>query len=404
MTAAGAAPQDAIWHVLQYSDALDFELAGALAEFASVTLWKPHRHRLPFGPGPAADLHEVPQAGLQIRSFPLLRGFARFPISVVARTGVRIAERLLAHTPGDARDAVLVCTTPFFAPVAERWPGPVVYWLTDLIARYEGASFRRVLALDRRMCKVARLVCPNSERIAAYLRGEADLAKDRCVVLPNATGQRSLLPAALLKPTPVPQPFSQLQRPIAGVIGNLAENTDWVLLRAVLDKTPWLFWLFVGPAHAPIHDRAQRDARTELMRHPRACFIGAQPYTELRRFARAVDVAVLPYRLREPTFSGSSTRFYDHLAACHPILATDAVAELRSQPPLLQLVRSPEEAADALLALRDAGFEDGLRWERWRMSRTCTWRERALTLRRELAARLPARQAAPPRNKVAENA
>ena len=35
----------------------------------------------------------------------------------------------------------------------------------------------------------------------------------------------------------------------------------------------------------------------------------------LAAYARAFDVAVLPYRRVEPTYSGSSTRFYEHLAA-----------------------------------------------------------------------------------------
>ena len=37
-------------------------------------------------------------------------------------------------TPGAS---ALVCSTPFYAPVAERWPGPVVYYVTDMTAQYD---------------------------------------------------------------------------------------------------------------------------------------------------------------------------------------------------------------------------------------------------------------------------
>lgn len=378
----------ATWHLLQYSDVLDLEFASALAESGPVTLWKPHRQLMPlFAPAAAGDLLPTGDSALRVRSFPLQRGFARAPLATLLPYAPAIARRLLEDTP-DPQNAVLVCTTPYFAPVAELWPGPVVYWLTDLIARYKGTSFERVRALDRRLCAVATLVCPNSERLASYLRDEALCPAERCVVLPNATGVRSVLPAPLLEPTPFPQNLAgRLERPVAGVIGNLAENMDWVFLQRVIEGAPWLNWLFVGPTHWSIHDPAQREARMHLLRHPRACFIGSRPYTELHTYARAVDVAVLPYRMREPTFSGSSTRFYDHLAACHPILATDAVAELQHLEPLLRRVQSAEDAIAALVALRAQGFNDGHRELRWQTSLVSTWRDRALRMRDELGMR-----------------
>jgi hypothetical protein len=280
---------------------------------------------------------------------------------------------------------VLLCTTPFFAPVAERWPGPVVYWLADLVARYSRSSYERVRKLDGRLCRVATKVYPNSVRIAEYLQTQAGCPPEKCVVLPNATGVRSLLPSPLLGAMPLPAPFTDLPRPLAGVIGNLAENTDWIFLAELLRRTPWLHWLFVGSTQMPIRDRRQRKARSWVMEHERTTFAGVQPYTELYRFARGVDVAVLPYNLREPTFSGSSTRFYDHLAACHPIVATTAVFALRSREPLLKLVRDPGEAAEVLTSLRDRGFDDGCREARWEASRTNTWRDRAHKMQSMLA-------------------
>lgn len=116
----------------------------------------------------------------------------------------------------------------------------------------------------------------------------------------------------------------------------------------------------------------------------RARFVGSKPYGELQRYARCFDVAVLPYRKKEPTYSGSSTRFYEHLTACRPMVATRGFAELMEKVPLVTLVNTGAEMALALKELGAKGFRDGLETARWEASRSGTWEERARTLRRAL--------------------
>ncbi len=95
---------------------------------------------------------------------------------------------------------------------------------------------------------------------------------------------------------------------------------DWVFLRQTIARTPGFSWLFVGPTSMPLCDAQQKAARAAVMAMGnRVRFLGARPYGDLQSYARSFDVALLPYRLSEPTFSGSSTRFYEHLAACRPI-------------------------------------------------------------------------------------
>jgi hypothetical protein len=89
---------------------------------------------------------------------------------------------------------------------------------------------------------------------------------------------------------------------------------------------------------------------------------------------------VLPYLKREPTYSGSSTRFYEHLAACRPILATDGFSELLHKEPLLTILRTSSEWLRALHQLRDRRFCDGLEERRWKQSQSETWEMRAQNL------------------------
>ena len=137
-----------------------------------------------------------------------------------------------------------------------------------------------------------------------------------------------------------------------------------------------------------IRDATAAAARAAIMAHPNAHFLGRQPYGALAAFARCFDVAVLPYRRCEPTYSGSSTRFYEHLAACRPILATRGLEELLRKTDTLTLVDTAEEAEAALTVLRTQGFDDGLLTYRWQQSRQQTWQARAQTMQYALAARL----------------
>lgn len=376
------------WQVLQYSDALDLEFASALAATAEgpVVLWEPDRSFLPVRFGFRERERRQTGSSLRVKRFPVMRGYARPGFSMLSRIGSSLAHRLGRGMRDPAR-SVLVCTTPFFAPVAERWRGPVVYWLTDLIVNYEGANPAQVRELDERMCRAATLVCPASERLAQYLTKKAGCHPRKIEVLPNAARVSSILREPLIQPAAPPTGTGSWIGPVAGVMGNLADNMDWVFLQEAVERTPWLQWVFVGPYSQPMESLEQQEARDAVIAHPRARFVGKRPHRELVHFARAFTVAVLPYRKREPTYSGSSTRFYEHLAACHPILATPCVAELEGKEPLLKLTPTAGEAVQALEQLRALGFQDGMRVARWEASRANTWVKRAEQMRTALTRR-----------------
>jgi hypothetical protein len=377
-----------VWHLLQVSDVLDLELGQALAAFATVIAWEPERSLLPFLTAVGCESQtEISGTNLNVRKLPLLRGYARFPISALARTAESVVARMKLQTPVPEQSP-LICTIPYFASVAELWPGSVVYWLTDLMAEYAGANRRHVERLDRRMCKAATLVCPNSKRIAEYLVEHAACDPAKIQVVPNATREANLLARAPLGVAPLPAAAGDVNRPVAGVIGNLAGNMDWLLLEETIERTPWLSWVFVGPTTMDIPDEDQSMARRTVMEHARTHFVGKQRYGNLAGFARAFDVAVLPYRRCEPTYSGSSTRFYEHLAACRPMIATRGFEELLRKEPLLKLVNSAAEAAAALETLRTQGFDDGFGALRWQQSREGTWHTRARSIQVALDERL----------------
>jgi len=376
-----------MWHYLQLSAAVDREFASALSRIVPLIAWEPSISAAGVFRKEERE-EQLTEPPLRLRRFPLQRGYARFPVSLVANVVERQIARMLEQSDDPSIDP-LICTTPYWAPVAERWPGPVVYYLTDLIAEYESASRPVVERLDRKMCAVAALLCPNSQRLAEYLNRWPWCAREKITIVPNATRARNIFDAPPGDPAPLPEDLVALERPVAGVIGDLSGNMDWRLLLETVERTPELSWAFVGPTTSPIRRPAQSHARSTLMQMSgRVRFTSGKPYGDLHRYARALDVAVLPYLRREPTFSGSSTRFYEHLAACRPMLATRGFFDLYDKEPLLKLVDSADQLVAELRRLEAQNFDDGLQQERWRASRTATWDCRAQQMVNALAERL----------------
>jgi hypothetical protein len=370
------------WHILDAGSIWVKEFAAAFTAQAPTIAWVPE-----FSLAGAFQnwqrTEQLTHPELEIIRFPLQRGYARFPIRSLLPYQNRLIKRLLAHGT-KPEDGVLVCTTPFYVPVAECWPGPVVYYMTDLTAGYEGINARQVEELDRRFSQAATIVCPNSRRIADYMVSRAGCDPNKITVVPNATRQSNVAEYPLLTPGALPTDIASISRPIAGVIGNLSANMDWQLLQDIIPNTPYLTWVFVGPTTMPIADPAQRKAREKVMKMSTAKFVGSKPYGELQAYARCFDVAVLPYCKKEPTYSGSSTRFYEHLTACRPMVATRGFAELLEKEPLLKLVNTAGEMKEELELLRAQDFSDGEETNRWLASKTGTWEYRAQTMQRAL--------------------
>ena len=374
-----------IWHVLDVRAIWIKEFASALSKQVPTLGWLPR-----FSAASLIHNREEEFAcddpPLTIRTFPLQRGFARFPFKRLAPEKRRITRRLSERTSSPTKTP-LILTSPHYADVAVEWTGPVIYYVTDFFPAYRDEP-QFIRGLDKKMCEAATVVCPNSQRIADYLNREALCATEKIVIVPNATRASNIFQSMPKAPGELPADIVDLPRPIAGVIGNLAENTDWILLRETIECTPWLSWVFVGPTDMAIRDEKQDDARRSLMQiGGRVRFVGDKPYSELKDYARSIDAAILPYKKREPTYSGSSTRFYEHLAACRPMIVTRGFEELLHKEPLVRLIDNSNEMTEALEHLRAASFSDGHEELRWRVSQCETWENRAARIISELSER-----------------
>ena len=373
------------WQILDVGSVWMKEFASALSSLVPAISWEPEMTK--FGALERwTRVEQIADPPLTVHRFPLQRGYARSPLRWLLPYERKLLPLLKSHCI-DAAETALIVTTPYYAPLAERWPGKLVYYATDLTYAYHGVNPQLVNRLDRRLCNAAHAVCPNSKRIAEYFVAKCGCDPARITVVPNATREGNVASAPLLAPQPLPPDAVHLSRPIAGVIGNLSGNMDWLLLAEAIRLTPSIAWLFVGPTLMPIQDPKQSAARAWVQQH--AHFVGSKPYAQLQAYARSFDVAILPYMKKEPTYSGSSTRFYEHLAACRPMIATRGFAELLEKPPLVTLVDTASQLQSAIHDLEQKGFNDGYETGRWQASKAGTWQARAQTVIDALHRNLP---------------
>jgi glycosyltransferase involved in cell wall biosynthesis len=378
-------PETFDWHLLDARAIWVKELAAALAEDVSLLGWIPRISWTGYWQNTEhSSTNDNPR--LLLRDFPLQRGFARWPLRHLFPEGKRIIRRLRQYT-ADLTKAALLCASPQYYVAARDWRGPVIYYMSDLYYAW-GDNPRYVNYSDRLICQRADLVCPVSSRGKEYLIQKANCSAEKIVISPMATRAENILHAPLLTPATSPASIANLPRPLIGVIGNLAANTDWLFLEEAIARLAGYSWVFVGPTEMPVIDADHRQARTRLMQQGQVRFLGFKPYQELAAYARCFDVAVLPYRKREPTYSGSSTRFYEHLAACRPMAATRGFAELLEKEPLVWLVNNAVELVDWIKKLETTSFSDGLERQRWQASKQETWEARAQAMRQELADRV----------------
>ncbi len=139
-------------------------------------------------------------------------------------------------------------------------------------------------------------------------------------------------------------------RILVGYHGALAEWVDFDLLRGLADREG-VELLLIGYEH----DQAFKASG--LLDHDSVHYLGSKSYFELHRYAKAYDVAVLPFRLNELTESVSPVKVFEYMAAGVPVVTTD-LPECRKYRSCL-IATSIEDFADKVEVAATLAFDPG---------------------------------------------
>jgi glycosyltransferase involved in cell wall biosynthesis len=181
--------------------------------------------------------------------------------------------------------------------------------------------------------------------------------------------------------TEIPAGARDLVSPVVGFYGSLHDWIDLPLIEWLAMQRPQWNFLLVGHAAADVSTlRARANVR----------LVGAQPYATLPAWAKAFDVAIIPYRQNRQVANANPLKLREYLATGKPIVSTHN-AEIEK---FSRWVRIADDHAGFLAALDDvlAGEPAGAAAERMAAVADQSWDRRVddvlATVNAALAARL----------------
>jgi glycosyltransferase involved in cell wall biosynthesis len=239
----------------------------------------------------------VPQ--LPFRRIPGVAAFNR----AFGRWAVRRAARLAGIGP---RLSWFVVPHPGFL-AGQLDEELCVYYCIDDYAAHPGVDAAAIERCDRELSRRADLLF-----VAPPALLEAKRAQNANVIAAPHGVDAELFAAASAPSTTIPAAAAALPRPIVGFFGSLHEWIDVPLLEWLARQRPGWTFLLVGHAHVPL---------AGLRKLPNVHLAGAQPYPDLPRWAKAFDVAIIPYRLNRQVANANPLKLREYLATGKPVVS-----------------------------------------------------------------------------------
>lgn len=175
---------------------------------------------------------------------------------------------------------------------------------------------------------------------------------------------RALDPALTL-----PDDIAAIPQPRIGVIGVHDERLDEAAIVAIAQADPAWHVVLVGPVREGDVDEARLRAL------PNVHLLGGKTLAELPAYLKALDVALIPYKLNELSRNIFPLKLFEYLAGGVPVVSA-ALPELASYAGMVALAASPQDypvlVSRALADLAGPGAE-AARDERTQLAALNTW-------------------------------
>jgi glycosyltransferase involved in cell wall biosynthesis len=127
--------------------------------------------------------------------------------------------------------------------------------------------------------------------------------------------------------------IAKLKPPVLGFVGLIADWVDLPLIAELARQRPEWSIVLVGRADTNI---------SAIQALPNVHLLGARPYSELPRYLRGMDVALLPFVQNELTYAANPLKLREYLAAGLPVVAAP-LPEVKRFEPLVSVAGSADE-------------------------------------------------------------
>lgn len=236
-----------------------------------------------------------------------------------------------------------------------------IYYCIDDYAAHPGVDATRIQACDAELTRRADHVFVAPPALVA-----AKEAVNPATTFSPHGVDVDLFALAQLRSTAVPPVAAALGSPVIGYFGLIAAWTDVDLIEWLAQQRPRWHFLLVGHVSVDV-GALQRLANVTL--------VGAQPYESLPGWAKAFDVAIIPYRLNQQVRNANPLKLREYLATGKPVVSVPT-PEVNRFSALLRVAESRE----AFLAAIEASLSDdtpALRAQRMAAVRDMSWESRA---------------------------
>lgn len=185
----------------------------------------------------------------------------------------------------------------------------VIYYCVDEYTAFSGVSTQSLSEMEQQLVRRADLVIVSAKKLyesKAHLNPNTHLIRHG---VDYEHFRKSLDPR-----TEVPADIACLPRPIIGYFGLIA--SDWVdvpLLVHVAESFPEASLVMLGKKTMDV---------TELTRLPNVHLLGRKPYQSLPAYAKAFDVALIPFPINTATLNSNPLKAREYLAAGLPVVST----------------------------------------------------------------------------------
>jgi glycosyltransferase involved in cell wall biosynthesis len=204
----------------------------------------------------------------------------------------------------------------------------VVYYCIDDYAALPDVDARAVAEMDAHLTNRADQVFVASSRMLEAKRG----VKPETVLAPHGVDV-ALFRTASDPRLDIAPAARDLPRPVIGFYGLIEEWIDLDLVAELARRRPRWTFLMIG--------RLAVDAGP-LKAMPNVVFAGHQPYRSLPHWAKAFDVAIIPYRLTRQVVNSAPLKVREYLATGTPVVAVPA-PEIERHAGLVRLASGPEQ-------------------------------------------------------------
>lgn len=255
-----------------------------------------------------------------------------------------------------------------------------VYYCIDDYAAHPGVDAKKIGERDAELARTADLVF-----VAPPSLVEAKRALNANTVFAPHGVDVDLFGRAADPATEIPEAARSLAHPVIGYFGSLHEWIDLELIEWLARERPSWTFLLIGHAAVDV-ERLRALANVRL--------IGPQPYRSLPAWAKAFDVAIIPYRLNRQVENANPLKLREYLATGKPVVSVRN-AEIEK---FARWVRIADGRDAYLAAIEDALREDDPRLADERRAAVAdqTWDRRVADVLTEVAAALERRRAASP--------